>query len=60
MIASVTVFCGSSNAVEEKYFAAARELGAKFARRGWKLVYGADRSVSWACSPSPCAREAAT
>lgn len=40
MIASVTVFCGSSNAVEEKYFAAARELGAKFARRGWKLVYG--------------------
>jgi len=40
VIASVTVFCGSSNAVEEKYFAAARELGAKFARRGWKLVYG--------------------
>jgi hypothetical protein len=40
MIASVTVFCGSSDAVEEKYFAAARELGSKLARRGWRLVYG--------------------
>lgn len=40
MISSVTVFCGSSDAVEEKYFAAARELGEKLARRGWRLVYG--------------------
>ncbi len=40
MISSVTVFCGSSNAVEEKYFAAARELGEKLARRRWRLVYG--------------------
>jgi len=40
VIASVTVFCGSSDAVEEKYFAAARELGEKLARRGWRLVYG--------------------
>jgi len=40
MISSVTVFCGSSDAVEEKFFAAARELGAKLARRGWRLVYG--------------------
>ena len=40
MIASVTVFCGSSNAVEEKYFTAARELGEKLARRRWRLVYG--------------------
>jgi cytokinin riboside 5'-monophosphate phosphoribohydrolase len=40
MISSVTVFCGSSDAVEEKYYAAARELGEKLARRGWRLVYG--------------------
>ena len=40
MISSVTVFCGSSNAVEDKYFAAAHELGAKLARRRWRLVYG--------------------
>lgn len=40
MISAVTVFCGSSDSVEEKYFAAARELGEKIARRGWRLVYG--------------------
>jgi hypothetical protein len=40
MISAVTVFCGSSNAVAPKYFAAARELGEKLARRGWRLVYG--------------------
>ena len=40
MISSVTVFCGSSDAVEEKYVAAARELGEKMARRRWRLVYG--------------------
>ena len=40
MISSVTVFCGSSDVVEEKYFAAARELGEKLVRRGWRLVYG--------------------
>jgi uncharacterized protein (TIGR00730 family) len=40
VISSVTVFCGSSDAVEEKYFAAARELGEKLARRRWRLVYG--------------------
>jgi len=40
VISSVTVFCGSSNAVGGKYFAAARELGEKLARRGWRLVYG--------------------
>src|SRR5439155_16684391 len=28
------------DAVEEKYFTAARELGEKLARRGWRLVYG--------------------
>jgi len=36
----VTVFCGSSNVVDEKYFTAARELGEKLARRAWRLVYG--------------------
>ena len=40
MISSVTVFCGSSNVVDEKYFAAAHELGEKLARRRWGLVYG--------------------
>ena len=40
MITSVTVFCGSSDAVDAKYFAAAVELGEKLARRDWKLVYG--------------------
>ena len=39
-IASVTVFCGSSDDVDPKYFDAARELGAKLAQRGWRLVYG--------------------
>jgi cytokinin riboside 5'-monophosphate phosphoribohydrolase len=39
-ISAVTVFCGSSSAVQERYFAAARELGEKMARRGWALVYG--------------------
>ena len=40
MIGSVTVFCGSSDLVAERYFAAAREFGDKLARRGWRLVYG--------------------
>jgi len=40
MIRSVTVFCGSSDSVDRKYFAAAEELGAKLARRGWRLIYG--------------------
>ena len=40
MISSVTVFCGSSNDVDAKYFEAAAELGGKLARRGWRLVYG--------------------
>ena len=40
MISAVTVFCGSSDAVAARYFAAADELGAKLAKRGWRLVYG--------------------
>jgi len=39
-ISALTVFCGSSDLVDDKYFAAARELGEKMARRGWRLVYG--------------------
>jgi len=40
MIGAVTVFCGSSNVVADKYYAAADELGGKLARRRWRLVYG--------------------
>ncbi len=40
MISAVTVFCGSSDAVAAKYFAAADELGGKLVKRGWRLVYG--------------------
>ena len=40
MIGTVTVFCGSSDSVDSKYFAAAAELGEKMARRGWGIVYG--------------------
>ena len=40
MIGSITVFCGSSDAVDPKYFAAAVELGERIARRGWRLIYG--------------------
>jgi hypothetical protein len=40
VIRSVTVFCGSSDSVDRKYFAAAEELGTKLARRGWRLIYG--------------------
>lgn len=43
MISSVTVFCGSSDAVDQMYFAAAVELGEKMAKRGWRLVYGGGR-----------------
>jgi cytokinin riboside 5'-monophosphate phosphoribohydrolase len=43
MISSVTIFCGSSDVVDEKYFAAAHELGEKLARRRWRLVYGGGR-----------------
>ena len=40
VIGAVTVFCGSSDRVDAKYFDAARELGEKLARRRWRLVYG--------------------
>jgi uncharacterized protein (TIGR00730 family) len=39
-IASVTVYCGSSNDVDPTYMDLARRLGVAIARRGWRLVYG--------------------
>src|SRR5689334_24806319 len=36
----VCVYCASSDHIREVYFAAARELGAGMALRGWSLVYG--------------------
>ena len=39
-ISAVTVFCGSSNDVDARFFDAARELGEKLVKRGWGLVYG--------------------
>src|SRR5262249_56539700 len=43
MIGAVTVFCGSSDVVDAKYFAVAVELGEKLAKRRWRLVYGGGR-----------------
>ncbi len=37
---SVTVYCSSSDHIEESYFEAARELGRQFARRHVQLVNG--------------------
>jgi uncharacterized protein (TIGR00730 family) len=36
----VCVYCAASSRLAEKYFAAARALGAGIAQRGWSLVYG--------------------
>lgn len=36
----IAVFCGSSNGVDERYFALAREVGQCFGRRGIAVVYG--------------------
>ena len=38
--ASVCVYCGSSRGEREEYATAARALGAQFARRGIRLVFG--------------------
>src|SRR5205814_8833619 len=42
-IRSLCVYCGSSSAVDEKYRAAATELGASLAAAGIELVYGGGR-----------------
>lgn len=39
-LASVCVFCGSSDAVAPEYLEAAERVGAAIARRGARLVYG--------------------
>jgi cytokinin riboside 5'-monophosphate phosphoribohydrolase len=38
---SVTVYCSSSNDVDERYFRVAETIGKALARRGWRLIYGA-------------------
>lgn len=40
MALSICVYCSSSNAVDPRYFDAARELGLGIAERGHALVYG--------------------
>ena len=42
-IRSLCVYCGSSGAVDEKYRAAATELGEALAAAGIELVYGGGR-----------------
>ncbi|MGL4819098.1 MAG: TIGR00730 family Rossman fold protein [Bacilli bacterium] len=41
---SIAVYCGSRDGRSENYRAAAIELGACIASRGWRLVYGGARS----------------
>ena len=41
---SVCVFCGSSSAVPDIYFGAARETGRALAALGWSVVYGGARN----------------
>ncbi|QFU09022.1 LOG family protein YvdD [Rhodobacteraceae bacterium THAF1] len=38
---SICVYCGSRDGTDPAYAAAAEELGAGIAARGWRLVYGA-------------------
>lgn len=40
----LTVFCGSSNSIDEMYFSKVRELGQKLSHEGWNLVYGGGTS----------------
>jgi len=39
-VRSVTVYCGSTEAVEPAYLSLAARCGALIAARGWRLVYG--------------------
>jgi len=41
---AVTVYCGATDRADAKYAAAARELGAGIARRGWTLVWGGSKT----------------
>lgn len=40
----VTVYCGSSASLPERYLAAARQVGEALARRGATVIYGAGRT----------------
>lgn len=42
--ASVCVFCGARQGLNARYATDAREIGARFAQEGWRLVYGAGDS----------------
>jgi len=41
---SLCVYCASSDRLDPKYHAAATEVGAEIARRGWALVYGGGKT----------------
>ena len=40
MSQSICVYCSSSDAVDEKYFTLAENLGRLIGERGWELIYG--------------------
>src|SRR5512135_1245305 len=40
MIKSVAVYCSSSSAIDQAYFADAEEVGRLLAENGWRLVWG--------------------
>ena len=41
---ALCVYCASSDRLEPKYPAAARQVGQEIARRGWALVYGGGKT----------------
>ena len=41
---SLCVYCASSDRVDQKYFAAATQVGREMARRSWTLVYGGGKT----------------
>jgi len=44
MAKSLCVYCSSSDRLDQKYFAAAAEVGMEMARRQWALVYGGGKT----------------
>ncbi len=41
---SLCVYCASSDRLDPKYYAAAEQVGAEIAQRGWALVYGGGKT----------------
>jgi hypothetical protein len=41
---SICVYCGSSDDVHPDYLTAARQLGARLAERGMRVVYGGGKT----------------